>query len=350
MLLQFGRRLGQLGLGAMMGILALAWLLNGIVRADTTGTVPGTTDVVFYVGDEQNGNNNTSRTNLNTQYISWTTIVSNAYSATYPNMEFRISPLTLTTGGPVAAGNTPNPITNRVFFSDTAYKLSFDVDVRNVTDTNTGGSAGTSNVSLSVCNVLQGNSPCPAMLRNNPDYAGYTENIGETSSPNGLLFTFSQPVRAFGAWFADIETAVTGTLAFVRLFDETGTQIGNDMVITPTDTTCENAPGGTATARCFGNTSTRWIGFHVLPTSTTRVKSMLIVVGDDDPGGSGGSEHLGFIGMTVAYTEPGPTAVSLQKVQVQDVASWRWTGVLVSVLGLATAVFWRRSRRNPDFS
>jgi uncharacterized repeat protein (TIGR01451 family) len=175
---------------------------------------------------------------------------------------------------------------------------------------------------------------------------------GANEHPNGVLFTFTEPVRAFGAWFGDLETKPYGTTyyhdgadggsgiggaqAYFRLFFDDGSM--QEFPIIPT-----LAPGGpwlstavaqplplggggdvrycggpdqaTDAAGC-GNETTRWIGFVSDPAKP--VRQMLVVVGDDDHSGAGpsdgpnvscaggdantcngGTEYISFIGPTL---------------------------------------------------
>lgn len=167
--------------------------------------------------------------------------------------------------------------------------------------------------------VLQDNAPRPAILYDdgigtaNGHPAMWSETVGSSSSPNGVLFTFSEPVKAFGAWFGDVETRTDGqgAPAYLRLLDVTGDRIGADIAIEPTTlressgtTLVNQADCGTgATDRGCGNQSTRWIGF-VDNFAVPRVKQVLVVVGDDDSTGDGGAEHISFIGANITSANP----------------------------------------------
>lgn len=173
---------------------------------------------------------------------------------------------------------------------------------------------------------------------------------GSSSHANGLLFHFSEPVRAFGGWFGDLESKPAGTtyyaqgrdggtgsggaLAYLRLFFEDGTM--QESPIWPTLapagpwTLAETPPSfaldaGGDVAYCggteqgspvgCGNQTTRWIGF-VVDDPAKRVVKFLVAVGDDDHSGAGpsdgpnvncangqqcngGTEYLSFIGPTI---------------------------------------------------
>lgn len=164
---------------------------------------------------------------------------------------------------------------------------------------------------LSNSNTLQGSAPRPASLyntSNQPSFWNETPGDGNNSSRNAVLFTFDQPVSAFGAWFGDLETrTIGGTAATLRLLDASGNRIGSDIDIEPTTlingttTTSVNQSqcGNTGTNTGCGNSSTRWVGF-VDSSATARVKQVLVIVGDDDFGDSGNSEHISFIGLNLA--------------------------------------------------
>lgn len=158
--------------------------------------------------------------------------------------------------------------------------------------------------------TMQGGAPKPE-----PAYqqrrAYYNESAGATDSRNGLLFTFSPPAVAFGAWFGDVETRTDGrgTPAVLRLLDDRGNRIGADVPIAPStaDPTRCGAPVDDAFVGC-GNGTTRWIGFG--PAVGAPVAAMLLVVGDDDDeaqSDDGNAEHLSFINPTLALPPPTPT-------------------------------------------
>ncbi|MEM7793681.1 MAG: hypothetical protein AAF579_04405 [Cyanobacteria bacterium P01_C01_bin.118] len=157
------------------------------------------------------------------------------------------------------------------------------------------GTAITGNAELANSTTLQGDAPRPASFYNTAAQPRFfNENIGANTSRNAVLFEFSEPVTAFGAWFGDLETNPNGTSAIVRLLDADGNRIGDDIVIPPT---VDPSLCGSATFRGCGNRTTRWIGFV---DDATQVKQMLVVVGDDAPGDTGNREHISFIGATLA--------------------------------------------------
>ncbi|MFN8493415.1 MAG: SdrD B-like domain-containing protein [Caldilineaceae bacterium] len=170
--------------------------------------------------------------------------------------------------------------------------------------------------------TMQDNAPRPSTATGG-DF--YFNQLSSLHGLNGVLFTFSTPVQAFGAFLGDLETSVRGTLAFMRLLDSSG-QLIADVPISSTlsitggvaaeNAQCSltNVPGAEVTAQGLwpgcGNGSTRWIGF----VTTTPVAQALIVVGDNDPlpGGRGLTERLSFMGPAVVRTLP-PAEVTLTK-------------------------------------
>lgn len=164
---------------------------------------------------------------------------------------------------------------------------------------NTQGGPGTA-----TSNNLQDGSPKPDSLAG---FSSYNENSGSTSSRNGLLFNFTNPVQAFGAYFGDVETRTDGqgVPAVVRLYDTAGVFV-NESIILPTevDQSKCGAPVDDNYTGC-GNQTTRWIGFVA---DSAEIGSMVIIVGDDDSNGDANTEHLSVIGLTVAnYPDPTPT-------------------------------------------
>lgn len=176
------------------------------------------------------------------------------------------------------------------------------------------GSPIIGNITISTGQTLQECSPKPAHIF---DAGGphWTEVIGSGASRNGVRFTFDAPVRAFGAWFGDVETqpeADGGVTAFVKLFDSSGSEI----VAAPIDTSTANTgvcggPNASDLPGC-GNDSTRWIGFV---RDDADVAAMLVIVGDDDTPASGGAlggltEHSSWAGAQMALA---PAALDVDK-------------------------------------
>ena len=179
------------------------------------------------------------------------------------------------------------------------------------TDMSTANSVGSQNgtYELSSSNTLQDEAPRPASLYSSGSQPLFwNQTGGSTATRNAILFTFSAPISAFGAWFGDLETRTdgNGVAAIVRLLDGSGNRIGGDIIVT-TSTSPQSSCGGTF-AGC-GNRSTKWVGF--VATSDTRVKQMLVVVGDDDNGGNALAERISFIGATVALYGSEPLSVTL---------------------------------------
>lgn len=208
----------------------------------------------------------------------------------------------LISGTPV--GNTMSVTSNGVNIS---------ISTRNVD--NTPGTLGTigGNIQVATADSMQDGAPRPSSLYSfgaQPPY--WNDTVGSNSSRNGVLFEFPNPVRGFGAWFADLETrSDQPTTAYMRLFNASGTQIGSDIMINPDSAFLASHPSGNSytQANCggttdsndligCGNETTRFIGFWGLPTDN--VSKVLVVVGDDDSGDDGFSERLAFMGPIVA--------------------------------------------------
>lgn len=170
--------------------------------------------------------------------------------------------------------------------------------------------------------TMQDNAPRPSSAAGG-DY--YFNQLNNARGLNGILFTFSTPVQAFGAFFGDVETSLRGTSAFLRLLDDSGNLVA-DLPISSTlgltggiaaeNAVCDqrSAPDAQVAAQGLapgcGNGSTRWIGF----VSATPVAQALVVVGDNDPlpGGRGLTEKLSVMGPTVVRTLP-PAEVTIGK-------------------------------------
>ncbi len=165
------------------------------------------------------------------------------------------------------------------------------------------GLLGTS-VRLNSGSTMQDSSPLP-ISHNDGDYY-WNESSGKTSSRNAVLFTFSESVGAFGAWFGDLETRTDGdgASAVVKVLDENLNLLAKTNV---EPTTADQSQCGSPVDESFegcGNETTRWIGF-VEPQKNA--KYMLVIVGDDDSSAGttdylGYTEHISFTGVTLGYS------------------------------------------------
>jgi hypothetical protein len=149
--------------------------------------------------------------------------------------------------------------------------------------------------------IMQGAAPRPDVFVDDASCSGtggfYYNAVGgagEGFTRDAIEFTFGRPVRAFGAWFGDLETRVTGggIPALLRLYDENGTLL-SESVIAPTATTCAGDLDG------CGNNTTRWLGF--VADRAEPVSRMVVIVGDEDAAGTGLNEGLSVIGPTLAF-------------------------------------------------
>ncbi|MEM6251357.1 MAG: hypothetical protein AAF821_00415 [Cyanobacteria bacterium P01_D01_bin.156] len=269
------------------------------------------------ISDEVRGNNTTTRTIVDTLDDSWRTQVGLPQAGTVIPWFAAAQSL---------SNNEPNLFTYTLDDQD----ISVGVALVNIDDDNncTGSVHTGAAAELNDSDTLQDNAPRPASLYDdtvgaaNGHPAMWNENVGATDSPNGVMFTFAQPVRAFGAWFGDVETRTdgNGAAAYLRLLDVNGDRIGADIAIQPTNliesggTTAINQTncGGTATDIGCGNRSTRWISF-VDTVATPRVKQAVLIVGDDDEGGDAGTEHISFIGANV-LTASNPNVLLVKRI------------------------------------
>jgi len=189
------------------------------------------------------------------------------------------------------------------------------------------GSPIVGNITISTGLTLQDCSPKPAHIY---DAGGphWTEAVGSGASRDGVLFAFDTPVRAFGAWFGDLETrpeAEGGVTALVKLFDSSGSELLAAPIDTSTaDTSVCGGPNSSDLPGC-GNGTTRWIGFV---RDNPDVASMLVIVGDDDTPTSGGApggltEHLSWAGAQLALA---PALLDIAK--TADVAEADIGGVI----------------------
>ncbi|MEZ5381038.1 MAG: hypothetical protein R2754_04490 [Microthrixaceae bacterium] len=156
----------------------------------------------------------------------------------------------------------------------------------------------------------------------------WTEVAGDSSSLNGVLFQFASPVRAFGAFFGDLESRPgtggnggAGTPAWFKVFGVDGSLLSEGEVPIPegagaTDAECGGVSG--ADGLGCGNGSTRWLGW--IADASEPISAVLVTVGDDDSCDqvgatqcTGTSEHLSWVGASVAVDgsgNPNPTTTT----------------------------------------
>ena len=253
-----------------------------------------------YISNEVGFNNAASRSQVDAQDDVWRSAATAAGAVEFSQ-------------NTIPPGQNNDPISaNGYVLMTTASGITVKVSLHDVTDADIAnpsslGMLVSGSPRLNNTSTLQEDAPRPASFYNTSAQPRFwNENIGAATSRNAVLFEFSEPVTAFGAWFADMETRTdgNGTPAILRLLDEAGNRIGEDIIIsasTPDQSQCgvpsAAFPNSDNTFRGCGNRTTRWIGF-VDPDS--QVKQMLVVVGDDDFGEIGDREHLSFIGATLA--------------------------------------------------
>jgi hypothetical protein len=182
--------------------------------------------------------------------------------------------------------------------------------------------------------TMQDFAPVPSRFAGQ-HYANESQNgFGDQNNfRNGLLFTFSQPLQAFGVWVGDLETRTDGfgAPALLRLFGSEDEFI-SESVITPNNWITEGDQNqsicGTANTTTdlinkmgCGHNTTRFIGFS---SALSLIKRMLIIVGDDDnfigqpEDNNGNTEHISFIGPTVAFFQPKEAVV--EEPEVPDIS------------------------------
>ncbi len=238
-------------------------------------------------------------------------------------------------------------------------------DMTNIADVNDVGQLGGNvEVKSSLGRSLQDSAPMP-----DPDPAApggthgwyqvsdgsaweyWNENSGDSATRNAVLFTFSPPVPAFGAFFGDLETRTDGggTPAELRY------KVAGGSVVTQTipTSTPDQSSCGSGVAGC-GNQTTRWIGLRGV--GGTGIEWVLVIVGDNNQVNGGQTEHISWVGATVAASpsgggscepgDPAPTAVRLVSFSATAApSSWPLPPLVLSVaLGTVTALAVTRMR------
>ncbi len=214
--------------------------------------------------------------------------------------------------------------------TDTGASVDVEVSSLDMFDINRClGTVTPSAIQLSDSDTLQDSAPRPDATSADPIPALYdptaqprfwSQTGGDSTSRNAILFEFSSPVGAFGAWFGDLETRTDGGVpAILRLIDSDGNPIGEDQIIEPDPSffTTQSDCGGLSSSDITGcgNSTTRWVGF-VDPLA--RVSKMVVVVGDDDAGDDGYSERVSFIGATLAATSSSPDLLLVKRITAID--------------------------------
>lgn len=170
---------------------------------------------------------------------------------------------------------------------------------------------------------MQANSPKPSEISAD---LHFIENTGSLVARNAIAFSFDPPVQDFGVWIGDVETNPFGTNAELLLFYEDALLSQTPILTSSTPAEQMNTGGigcgSSVTYPGCGNLATRWVEF-----SGGLVTDALIVVGDDEVGGLGLSEHLSFGGVTIGGT---CTVVVLGKHDWKLDAATSSSGILIN--------------------
>jgi hypothetical protein len=276
------------------------------VNASAGGTATAAASLTVYNSTEAGPDGSSARAAVDLQDDAWR----NAILAMAPLTVFNVWSDTST-----AQGNVSVPQTNA--FSISGVNVSYDYrdlpsNYRTVAAPCMGSTiaaAGERVAFLAKTNTMQGseNAPRPAFLydtANQPivyDEISAGSQPGRNSSMNAVVFSFSSPIKAFGAWFGDVETRTdgggspnAGMPMIVRLLDSSGQRIGSDVRIQPRS---DQSVCGDSNVGC-GNQTTRWIGFHdtvVFP----RVSHMVVIAGFQGGSSTPENQRLSFIGPTI---------------------------------------------------
>lgn len=276
------------------------------VTAPAGGTVTTASTLTVYNSQEAGPNGAAARTTVDTFDDAWRTGVT---SASLGNSFFTIS----NTVTPQSTVAVPQTNAFSIFSLNISYDYrDFQQDFRTTARPCIGSTIATVGervAFLSKNNAMQTSqdAPRPASLYNASNQPLVYDEIEASNQPNristanAVLFTFSTPIKAFGAWFGDVETRTTGSgnPAIVRFLDSSGNRIGSDVLIQPR-TTSQTSCGDSATG--CGNEMTRWIGFTDT-NAAARVKQMVVIVGYQGGGDSSwGDQRLSFIAPTVPIT------------------------------------------------
>ena len=337
--------------GRWLVVLAVAF---GLVAFVGRLAVASPAAVTVTITDEVSGNNNPGREAAAALNDQWITDTRNAGFTCFYQLRsiFAGGYFTFTAGTQAEITGTIGPISVSIS----------NRDITNLADVNDLGQLGGDVVvTSSLGKSLQDGAPMP-----DPDPASpggtrgwykvsdgsaweyWRENSGDPNSRNAVLFTFEPPVPAFGAFFGDLETRTdgNGTPAELRY------KLAGGAVVTqtiPTSTSDQSNCGGT-NAGC-GNKTTRWIGLRGDGGET--FEWVLVIVGDASTGG-GNTEHISWVGATVALApsgsacpagNPGPTAVTLASLAGSSPVTVRWNVLFLALLlgsaPLALARRWR---------
>lgn len=276
------------------------------VTAPAGGTVTTASTLTVYNSTEAGPNSAAVRTAVDLQDDAWRTGVTSANLGT----DFFTVSNTVT---PQSTISVPQTNIFNIFALNISYDYrDFQQDFRTTARPCIGSQIATVGervAFLSKNNTMQTaqDAPRPASLYNAANQPLVYDEIEASNQPNrintanAVLFTFSTPIKAFGAWFGDVETRTTGSgnPAIVRFLDSSGNRIGSDVLIQPRTTS--QASCGDSAVGC-GNQVTRWVGFADT-NATARVKQMVLIVGYQGGGDSSwGDQRLSFIGPTVPIT------------------------------------------------
>jgi len=297
--------------GIFIGTLVLPLISVVVVLAATTVTV---TDEVY-------GNNNTGRISavaLNNQWVTDTR--SAGYGCFYQIENFS------------GFQDTGQGATNAEISGTLGSGTVITISNRNMTNINDpsdmGELGGAVSVGSSLAGSLQDGAPMPDpdpgsdggtngwyRVNDGSSWEYWNENSGAATNRNAVLFEFGSPVHAFGAFFGDVETRTdNGTPAEIRYKIHDGSVVTQTI---PTSTADQSLCGDNFDG--CGNQATRWIGVRDdASAGDLGFDWVMVIVGDDDAGGDGNTEHISWVGATIAESCTTPTAVTLSSFKAKN--------------------------------
>lgn len=205
---------------------------------------------------------------------------------------------------------------------------------------------GTQGKSESASGGMQDGSPIPtsAMGQN-----FWNEQAGSSSSPNAVRFSFGNTgVDNFGIFLGDLETRSdqTSNAKMIIVYTDNTSEIVsiNPGLVDGTiinQTTCGGTNQSNSLSGC-GNETTRFVGVNVT-SGGIAIKEIYFLVGDDDSGDDGNTEHMSFINpmistLNCSASSASTTSISLSTTNNTSSVSSSNTSSTMTVATSATSI------------
>jgi hypothetical protein len=279
-----------------------AALIVSAVTSDAAATI--------YVSDEAYGNNPLGRAAASTLDDGWRSLVAGASPLTYFERPDVLAD---------EATQTPPPYQGTMDFPTVGLTVNYSFRRMDGPSFGTLATGAQPIYSNDVGDPAWGPNPDELQLTPGGEvfYTDVFSGVQSTDHRSAVLFEFSKSIRNFGLFVSDLESRPFGRLARLRLFDSAGNRLTGDIdcatsreCLVPTGVVLgessytydvNSQANSTDVSGKWGNNTTQFVGFYNEPLPVSKA---LLIVGDEDFGGQGFTEHIVFLGATTVGAIP----------------------------------------------